>query len=70
MIRYEAWDDEGDITFAPTQNISEQKSKGLISPEAKKLYEIEAESHEEAMTEHYKKMGWSPYNSQSGMGPS
>lgn len=61
MIIFEAWDDDGDITFAPQESIKEQKQKGLLSTDAKKLHEIEASSHEDAMTKHHEKMGWEPY---------
>jgi hypothetical protein len=60
---YEAWEDPEDnsITFARVESIEYQRSKGLISTNAKLLYRVEAHTYEEAMTIHHEKMGWEPY---------
>jgi hypothetical protein len=60
---YEAW--QGDagcsITFAPVENIQQQRANGLLPEDARLLYRVEADTWEEAMAVHYIKMGWSPY---------
>ncbi len=61
MITFEAWEDDDGITFATPKNIQEQKEKGLLSSKAKLLHKIDANSYEEAMTLHHKKMGWESY---------
>jgi hypothetical protein len=58
---YEAWQDETCIAFAEQERIKWDKSKGILSEEAKFLHRVEADTWEEAMTIHYQKMGWSPY---------
>jgi hypothetical protein len=63
---YEAWA-EGDsnnwrtITFGTIEGIEEQRAKGLLDPNAKLRYRVEADTLEEATAVHYIKMGWSPF---------
>src|SRR5271169_140756 len=63
---YEAWA-EGDgsnwksVSFGTTESIEEQRAKGLIDPNAKLRYRVEADTFEEALAVHYIKMGWSPF---------
>lgn len=61
MIIFEAWEDEGGITFSTQDNILDQKKKGLLSSDAKLLHQIEASNYEEGMVFHHQKMGWKPY---------
>ena len=60
---YEAWEDESDchIVFGTLENIVSDRSRGLLSQGAKLLHRVEAHTWEEAMTEHYARMGWGPY---------
>ena len=60
---YEAWDDEENLCmpFATAEGIAEDRSKGLISKNAKFVFRIEADTWEEAMAVRNIKMGWSPY---------
>ena len=62
--KYEAWMDEenGSITVTTPTQIKEQRSKNLISTNAKLLHVIEADTPEEAMAVHNIKMGWGAYN--------
>jgi hypothetical protein len=63
---YEAWA-EGDgptwtsITLATAEGIEEQRAKGLLPPNSRLRYRIDADTWEEAMAVHHVKMGWSPY---------
>ncbi len=61
MIVFEAWEDEGGITFSTQDNIVDQKKKGLLSDDAKLLHQIEANDFEKGMALHHQKMGWEPY---------
>lgn len=61
MIIFEAWEDEEGITFSTQENIVDHKKKGLLSIDAKLLYQIAADNYDEAMTLHHNKMGWEPY---------
>lgn len=61
MIIFEAWEDDDGVTFSTQENINDYKQKGLISSKAWRLYQIEAQSYEDAMVLHHKKMGWEPY---------
>ena len=60
---FEAWQDEPtcSITFAPPDAIAGERASGSISGEAKFLYQVEADTYEEAMAVHHIKMGWGPY---------
>lgn len=61
MIIFEAWEDEGGITFSTQDNILDQKKKNLLSSNAKLIHQIEANDYEEGMELHHQKMGWEPY---------
>jgi|GEM_PF-2163427 hypothetical protein len=61
MIIFEAWEDDGGVTFSTPENISDFKQKGLLSGSAKFLHYIHAKDYEEAMALHHQKMGWEPY---------
>jgi hypothetical protein len=58
---YEAWSEDGDTTFALAENILDQRQKGLLRPDAKLLYRIEADTFDEALAVHYLRHGWTPY---------
>lgn len=59
---WQAWDDgNGGTTFAPRARCVELVSQGLLSESAKLLHEIEACTGEEAMSLHFEKMGFAPY---------
>jgi len=60
---YEAWEDEENcyMPFAAAEGILEDRSRGLISANAKFLFRVEADTWEEALAVRNIKMGWSPY---------
>lgn len=62
---YEAWEfSDGDvveISFSTQSGIQDQRTKGLLSPNAKLLHTVRAKTWEEAMTIHHQLMGWEPY---------
>lgn len=63
---YEAWAEGDDpnwksISLATREGIEEQRAKGLLAPNAKLRYRIEADTFEEALAIHHIKMGWSPF---------
>ena len=51
----------GDVTGSTADRIKEMRAQGLIPPDAKLLYQIEADTLEEAMSIHNLRMGWGPY---------
>ncbi len=61
--QYEVWSDkEGcEITFATPEYIRDAQACGELSDQAKMLYLIEASTYEEAMSDHYRRMGWGAY---------
>ena len=61
ITKYECWSEESGITFTEAENAIKMRKQGLISKSAVLLYEIEAQTWDEAMAEHYKKQGWKPY---------
>ncbi len=61
MIVFEAWEGNDGITFSTTENIEDQKKKGLIDKRAKLLHRVEADNYEKAMEEHYRILGWGNY---------
>ncbi len=65
MTIFEAWEDEDGVTLSTINNIAALKNKGLISKNAKRLYQIKANHHEEAMVEHHHRMGWEAYRPES-----
>jgi hypothetical protein len=76
MTLYEAWsveDVEGNVSetvFSDAESILEQKTKGLISSGAVRLYRFEAATWEEAMSVHHLRMGYEPYKpGSSGLCP-
>lgn len=58
---YEAWSDEVSITFADLESLQDQRSKGLLPPNAKLLHRVEADTLEEALAVHHVKMGFAPF---------
>jgi len=60
---FEAWRDpsDGSVAFAPRREIHQLRTKGLLSPDAVRLYAVEAATYEEAMAVHHLRMGWEPY---------
>lgn len=61
MTTYECWEDDCGCTFAPRENIPQIRAACPEEYCKTLLYTIEAETWEEAMTEHHKKQGWQPY---------
>ena len=63
MQTYEAWwnpDDES-YTCAPSSTMADNRTRGLIGPNAKLLYTFTAATLEEAQSIHNLRMGWEPY---------
>jgi len=59
---YEAWEDPGDNSYALSKkSADDMRGKLGLGPEARLLYQIEADSFEEAAAIHTLRMGWSPY---------
>ncbi len=58
---YQAWKDNSSITFSSPEVVQAQFDAGLIEKDAVMLHEIEADTWDEAMTEHFKLMGYEPY---------
>ena len=58
---YEAWTENGDVTFVPAENISDLRERGLLGPDAKFLHRIEADTFEEALAVHYLRIGRKPF---------
>lgn len=63
---YQAWCEEEDgrivaTTLATLEGIQEQLAKVLLSRSARLMYQIEADTLEEAHAVHHLKMGWEPY---------
>jgi hypothetical protein len=60
---YQAWEDpeDGSITLAPSEVIADERQRGLLSARASCLYELVAETHEEAAAVHALRMGWEPF---------
>jgi hypothetical protein len=65
---YEAWEEEdvrtgtwGAMTLGTVESIQEQRTKGLLAPNAKLRYRFEADTLEEALAVHHIKMGWSTF---------
>ncbi len=60
--RFEAWQvNDEQLSFASVESVAEQRAKGLIGPDAKLLYVIEADTWEEACAIHYLRAGFGPY---------
>ena len=66
-MRYEAWirADDTEISVGTASQIKENRRKGLLDAESRLLYEIEAETPEEASAVHHIRMGWEPYKPMS-----
>jgi hypothetical protein len=61
-LRHELWeDDEGYETFCLAGSRGNAARK-LLSPNARLIWTIEAESHFEAMTQYYRFRGWGDYS--------
>lgn len=59
---WQAWDDrDGGVVFAPASRCVELMRQGLLPENALLLYDITARTGEEAMTLHYERMGFEPY---------
>ena len=59
QIVWQAWcDREGGTVFAPRERCIELVNQGLLSVTATLLHEIVAATGEEAMSQHYAKMGF------------
>jgi hypothetical protein len=54
---YEAWTEDGSVTFTLVENIPDLRQRGLIKPDAKFLHRIEADTFEEALAVHYLRRG-------------
>ena len=61
---YELWEDSEDdsLTFTTTANAQWMRQMGILGCHfAKKKWEVEADSWEEAMTKLHEHMDWKPY---------
>lgn len=60
---FQVWLDPPDngLTLTVFQNVQTHRDNGQLSDEARLLYEIVAETYEEAMAIHYLRQGWAPY---------
>jgi hypothetical protein len=64
-LKHELWEDTGEgeysfYTFCLAGSHGDDARKQL-SPDARLIWTVEAETHFEAMTEYYKFMGWGEY---------
>jgi hypothetical protein len=57
---FQCWidDDDGSLLFTTDEKVIEHRNNGLLSQEAVLLYEFEAESWTEALSEHYTRQNW------------
>jgi hypothetical protein len=60
-MKFQCWRDDNGLTFAPIETIEMHKRRGLMESDAEFLYEVEADSWNEAMQKHYDKQGWGIY---------
>ena len=62
-MRFEAWSTaEGDeVTVVPAEEATALSGERPLGAAPTLLYEIQAESWEEAMAVHHVRMGWEPY---------
>jgi hypothetical protein len=59
---FEAWEDADEsITLMRAERVEDAKVHGLIDPNGIMLYQIQADTWEEASAIHALRMGWSPY---------
>jgi hypothetical protein len=62
---FEAWqihDDECiEIVFGSLVQIAECRRTGELSDSAKLIHRLTADTYENAMSEHHRRMGWEPY---------
>jgi hypothetical protein len=67
MIKtYEVWnleyeDGGGMISLGTTQQMDDERSRGLLDPRSELMFRIQAETYEEAKAVQNIKLGWSPY---------
>jgi hypothetical protein len=64
---FQAWCEEEEgcvvsISLGTVENITDQRARGLLSSSARLMYEIVADTPEEAMAVHYIKQGRNPYH--------
>jgi len=62
-LRHELWEDNGgkEYTFCLAGRHGDG-ARSLLSPSAKSIWTIDAESHFEAMTKYYQFMDWGEYS--------
>lgn len=62
-MKFQCWKSEDgcSITFAQIESIAYQLAHGLLEEDAELQYEIEAETYNQAMQEHYNRQGWGTY---------
>lgn len=66
-MMFELWEDGEDAiagrgyTFSTPTNIQDMIKRGILKPGVKKLWEVEADTWEEACTKYHEYMGWEPY---------
>jgi len=60
MTRYELWYSEEEESFASFEKVDERNRK-LLPADARKIWEVEAETWEEAQIKIHEFMGWEPY---------
>lgn len=61
MSTYEAWREPGCLSFGPQEALARDRASGFISAGAQKIWTVEADSWEEAMTKYHEHMDWEPY---------
>jgi len=64
-MKHELWKDiggeeYGELTFC-LAGLHGDAARKLLSPQAKLIWTVDADSHHEAMTAYYKFMGWGEY---------
>lgn len=69
MTKYQAWQFNDGCSFSESEHIAELKINGTIPEGAEFLYEIEANTWEEARSVHNLRMGWGPYNPEGAAEP-
>jgi hypothetical protein len=64
QLKHELWEDkDGLFTFVLSGPMGEE-ARSQIAPGARMIWEVEANSHFEAMTLYYRRMGWGRYTTE------
>ena len=65
VVRHELWDEGDDGATFCLSGRRGDGARGLLGPKAQLVWEVEAESHFEAMSKYYTHMGWGEYTTDS-----